>query len=449
MIKKFIYGVSVLLCVACNTTTSSSDHIVINGEYKEGDAKALQLSVRPLGGTTYTDAVLLNDSLQYFNGEVPVSETGFYALYGVLNGGQLSVPMYLPKAGKSYDIALKVVEDVPVIDAGRDNKALSAYNQFVYEFGRDFWMNGHSIPLASLQSYIRRYQTVADSIAKAYRCSEAVSDYLQLWAVTSMESLYGSLPRAIGVKQSELDFTKEELLGDATSCYKSAIASCFPSVTHSIVSTLPKGSLNEKLTYLHENYTYPGTLMRVTELVVDGYISKFNYAENYEAGLEELRAAIAKFNLDEKYAEEFAKRRASAKGAPFPTGITLTDKNGQAVDFATFKGKYVYVDLWASWCVPCCREVPHLQKLEKELKNPNVRFVSVSIDTNADSWVKKMDELKMHGVQLLNQDNSLAKAYNVRGIPYFFILDKEGRLYMPNAPRPSHPEIKTLLENLK
>lgn len=60
-----------------------------------------------------------------------------------------------------------------------------------------------------------------------------------------------------------------------------------------------------------------------------------------------------------------------------------------------------------------------------------------------------MEALGMYGNQFLNQDNSLATALNVRGIPFFMINDKEGKLYMSNAPRPSHPQLKNLLEELK
>ncbi|MFR1240838.1 MAG: TlpA family protein disulfide reductase [Butyricimonas faecihominis] len=47
------------------------------------------------------------------------------------------------------------------------------------------------------------------------------------------------------------------------------------------------------------------------------------------------------------------------------------------------------VDLWASWCGPCCQEVPYLQKLEKQLKNPAVEFISISLDTNKEAWKKR------------------------------------------------------------
>ena len=90
-----------------------------------------------------------------------------------------------------------------------------------------------------------------------------------------------------------------------------------------------------------------------------------------------------------------------------------------------------------------------MQKLEKEIQNPNVKFVSISIDKKEKAWRAKMKMLNMHGHQFLNQDNSLAEALNVRGIPFFMIYDKDGKLYQHNAPRPSHPALQEMLENLK
>ena len=144
------------------------------------------------------------------------------------------------------------------------------------------------------------------------------------------------------------------------------------------------------------------------------------------------------------------RHRATVPGQAFPEGIILQDRNGNVVDFSTFRGKYVYIDMWASWCVPCLREVPVLQQLEKTLKNKNVAFVSISIDANQEAWKKKMDEKHMHGHQLWNPDGTLGKALNVKGIPFFAIYDPEGKLYMHGAPRPSQgPGLVELLEGLK
>jgi thiol-disulfide isomerase/thioredoxin len=119
------------------------------------------------------------------------------------------------------------------------------------------------------------------------------------------------------------------------------------------------------------------------------------------------------------------------------------------MDFASFRGKYVYIDMWASWCGPCTKEVPHLKKLEEELKNENVVFLSISIDKKVEPWLNKMNALDMHGNQWISTDNKIAEVLNVKGIPFFLIYDKEGKLYIYNAPRPSSGDtLKLLLENL-
>lgn len=120
------------------------------------------------------------------------------------------------------------------------------------------------------------------------------------------------------------------------------------------------------------------------------------------------------------------------------------------MDFSSFKGSYVYVDLWASWCGPCIREIPYLKELEKGLGNKQVKFVSISLDTRQEAWKKKMKELDLHGYQLFDSGNGLSKALNISGIPRFLIYDKEGKLYMKDAPRPSKGlQLKELLEGLK
>lgn len=91
-----------------------------------------------------------------------------------------------------------------------------------------------------------------------------------------------------------------------------------------------------------------------------------------------------------------------------------------------------------------------MKRLEKELENKDVVFVSVSCDTDVQAWKNKMKALDMHGVQLLDKDNSLGTALNVKGIPFFLIYDKNGNLHTYGARRPSTGRVlKELLEGLK
>lgn len=128
------------------------------------------------------------------------------------------------------------------------------------------------------------------------------------------------------------------------------------------------------------------------------------------------------------------------------------DPNGKLVKLTDFNGSWLYIDLWATWCGPCIREIPFLEKLHNELsKYKNITFVSISVDENKESWSKMLKDRNLKGVQLhagMEDAPKLMSDYKVSGIPRFLIIDPEGNIYDANAPRPSAPEIGNLLTRL-
>lgn len=129
----------------------------------------------------------------------------------------------------------------------------------------------------------------------------------------------------------------------------------------------------------------------------------------------------------------------------------FADINGKQVALSDFKGKVVYIDIWATWCGPCKGEIPYMTKLEEEYKdNPNIVFMSVSIDKQKDEqkWRDMVKEKQMKGVQLFAGDKAddIAKPYKVRGIPRFILVGKDGKLIAGDAPRPSSDDIRPLLK---
>jgi len=130
--------------------------------------------------------------------------------------------------------------------------------------------------------------------------------------------------------------------------------------------------------------------------------------------------------------------------------FTYPDKDGNNFSLASFKGNLVYVDVWATWCGPCKAEIPSLQKLEEEYHGKNITFLSVSVDTDKDAWLKMIAEKQMGGVQLWADGMSkITKSYAIFGIPRFLLFSAGGNVISTNAPRPSSDEIRPLLdENL-
>lgn len=137
----------------------------------------------------------------------------------------------------------------------------------------------------------------------------------------------------------------------------------------------------------------------------------------------------------------------AGKKAPNFTGKT-TDDTIMSLD--DFKGKKVYIDVWATWCKPCIAEIPALKQLEEEFKDENIQFLSVSIDRqkDAEKWAKFVAENELGGVQLLTDGefkSEIVQGYNVQSIPRFLLIDKEGNITHSKAPRPSDPKIKDWL----
>lgn len=129
--------------------------------------------------------------------------------------------------------------------------------------------------------------------------------------------------------------------------------------------------------------------------------------------------------------------------------FTYPDREGKTVSLSDFRGKVVLVDVWATWCGPCRAEVPYLVKLEKEMAGKEVVFIGVSVDERKDhqKWLEVLEKEQMEGVQLFADGwSKIVADYKIKGIPRFMVFDREGKVVSADAPRPSDPALKVLLE---
>jgi thiol-disulfide isomerase/thioredoxin len=130
-------------------------------------------------------------------------------------------------------------------------------------------------------------------------------------------------------------------------------------------------------------------------------------------------------------------------GMPAP-GFTLESNLGKQYSLEDFKGKVVYLDLWASWCLPCRAENPRLKTLYAKYKNDDrVAFISIAVSDGVGAWKKALKQDKPDWLQLWDKDGIVSDAYVTSSIPQFVIIDKEGKIVNLNAPRPG--DVETLL----
>lgn len=159
-----------------------------------------------------------------------------------------------------------------------------------------------------------------------------------------------------------------------------------------------------------------------------------------------LRPAMQTPELVAFLEEAFSIRAILAAGNPAPL-FSVKDENGKAIELSQFLGKTVYLDIWATWCGPCLKEIPALEQLITDMAGKEVVFLSVSVDTDEKAWSRMIHDRDMKGVHAISPGNfssPIAKAFQVEGIPRYVIIDKEGKIFSANASRPG--QVKTDLE---
>ncbi len=141
------------------------------------------------------------------------------------------------------------------------------------------------------------------------------------------------------------------------------------------------------------------------------------------------------------------------KNKPLPDGANKIEGEYNNIEelLAQYKGKVVYIDVWASWCGPCKREMPYSIQLQEKLKGEDVVFLFVAVNDKPENWKAAVKQLGITGEHYFGDQNFSAafmKKFEIRGIPRYLIADKTGAIVNTNAPRPSHEGVADTLKEL-
>lgn len=136
-------------------------------------------------------------------------------------------------------------------------------------------------------------------------------------------------------------------------------------------------------------------------------------------------------------------------GQPAPP-FTVIDSEKDTVTLEDFKGSYLYITVWATWCVPCKGELPYLDQLQKEYFGKNIKFLTVATEeaTNRQDWRKFLNQNFHAGVHTMDIDGGFSRDYMIISVPRFILIDPDGVIVDSNAPRPSG-HIRQLLSSLE
>ncbi|QYJ69259.1 redoxin domain-containing protein [Flavobacterium litorale] len=145
-------------------------------------------------------------------------------------------------------------------------------------------------------------------------------------------------------------------------------------------------------------------------------------------------------------------KMAELEGSQSPT-FTYENYKGGTTSLSEFKGKYVYIDVWATWCGPCRKEIPNLKAIEEQYHDKNIVFVSISVDKQKDlaKWKLVVEKEGLDGVQLIadkDWKSDFITSYHIQSIPRFILISPKGEVLNANAPRPSEAALTQLLDKL-
>jgi thiol-disulfide isomerase/thioredoxin len=148
-------------------------------------------------------------------------------------------------------------------------------------------------------------------------------------------------------------------------------------------------------------------------------------------------------------------------GAPSPSFEAYENYDGTKTSLSDLKGKYAYIDVWATWCGPCKAEIPSLKQIEADYHDKNIAFISMSIDDDRShkgswelanqDWRAMVADKQLGGIQIFAPEGWKSKFvtdYKINGIPRFILIDPNGNIVNASAPRPSDPALRQLFETL-
>lgn len=128
--------------------------------------------------------------------------------------------------------------------------------------------------------------------------------------------------------------------------------------------------------------------------------------------------------------------------------LVLTDRGGNTIRLSSLKGKIIYIDVWATWCGPCIKDLPYLDSLKERFKNySDIAFLSLSIDRNTDDWLDYLNKNQLTGLQYI-ADLSTLEPYHVSEIPRTILIDKNFKIYAMRGPMPSSIEAMNIIQKM-
>ncbi len=450
---------SLILLIAITFFSCKEDakptYIVLNGTVENSPSN----SVKIFGNDFEAELSISEDGT--FSDTLKINKNDYYTL----RVGRESTPVYLVQ-GTNLGLTLNAKEFDETLaytgDAASENNYLAA--KYLLSENEMAFDKVYSLPESE---FISQTEKINSSYIDLLNSTEGISEVFITKETKELE--YAHLNNLENYQEYHVYFTKKEGFSVSDTYYKSVSDFNFAdtnayenskaykrlAATHFgrlanelsenedidialaylqiVDKSFPKGTTKDDLMY---NYLRYG--MKPNTSLEDVY----NLYKNANQNEENLVLVTDRFNL----------LKTLTPGNTSPAFAYENYKGGET-SLADLKGKVVYVDVWATWCGPCKREIPYLKEVEIEYHGKNIAFVSISIDEKKDydAWRNMVSDKELGGIQLMADNDWKSKFvtdYGIKGIPRFILIDGEGNIVNSDAPRPSSTDIRGILDGL-
>lgn len=458
--KKIIYIIGVILFAqSCSKNEVPVNYAIISGQILNNSEDKLIVSSNPLK----------------FRKEIKLDENGFFKDTLKLKEGGYSIYNYANHTGKKsinlIPVYLKTGDDLKINFDEKDYLNTMTftgkgtdYNNYWFnktKIEKEQYNNGKEASLNNETQYVAIISKIENEITQLINSTKSLptdfksrekrlNRYAYLYRLSNYERLhsYNAKQPEFKVSPNFLDDLKELAYDNyedfqVSSIYKGLIRT---HITDEVTKLIDGDkSLIKEIATLQAYNNLPNESIK-NALLFQFSQTQITYSENFENFYAEYNKYSTNEENNKLLTEAYEKLKLTAKGEPSPKFANYENANGGTTSLNDLQGKYVYIDVWATWCGPCLKEVPSLKKVENNYHDKNITFLSVSIDKDKDhdKWLKMIKDKELGGVQVLADNewqSKFVQDYSIKGIPRFILLDPKGKIVTATAPRPSDPKL--------
>ncbi|MEY5040530.1 MAG: hypothetical protein RLZZ414_51 [Bacteroidota bacterium] len=226
--------------------------------------------------------------------------------------------------------------------------------------------------------------------------------------------------------------------------------------------------MEKNMHYAHDeqfNEKYRKATMTMNKNVVD-YVKKYQnqfivllalrslnpkeYLDLYKETAKVIGQTMPKSTYVQYFVNEVSKLSNMSVGGEIP-GFSLPNPTGEMVNLNAYKGKYVLIDIWATWCKPCKVEMPYLAKAKEQFKDKNFEVISICVDREQmkAAWLQTIKDLKTEWVHLFDLNGEgIVDLYDVHMFPTLILIDPEGKIVESSSSPNSNFRREEMLKRL-